>query len=351
VTLTGASGARVFVDEARRESLRSPFVRVPVSGGGHAFRIRESDAAEDAVVARVTFAGGGEIALVRLGPTVAFRVVADQLALRDRAGQATIWRALAAREAPGGAGVPAAAFVAWLVAAIAMSGSAPPVGAPRELVAITRAAVVGPLGPYLLARLAFLVPLAAHAGMALASVGVGVLLLGALRAGRVRGAAPRLLAFVGSAPAGVGFAAVGMGGAGAFLEALMATGFATAGLYLVASKKTPAGAEDPAPTGALEERLLRLLPERLGALLVSMERWVIDAVAGGLAALLRATAWTVATADARLVSTPGDAAAARLAQARRRFEPLVGVPLGRIVFAVLGAIGFAALLHAVWPGR
>jgi hypothetical protein len=134
---------------------------------------------------------------------------------------------------------------------------------------------------------------------------------------------------------------------------MVATGVAAAALHLVASRRrdfSPGGAS-PSPREALDRVLLIGVPERLGGMVASMERWVVEAVAGALAVLARAGAWMVATADAHLVSTPVDAFAARLTRALRRAEPLFGGSLGRVAWALLGAAGFAALLHAVWPGR
>jgi hypothetical protein len=179
------------------------------------------------------------------------------------------------------------------------------------------------------------------------------LLAGAARARRSGIAAHRFLAFAGGVPAGVSCVALGCGGEGAFLEAMMATGVAAAGLHLVASRRLDWGQSvAPSPPGdALDGRLLLGVPERLGGMVASMERWVLDAVAGAVATLARASAWMVATADAHVVSTPVDAVAARLTRVVRRAEPLFGGSLGRVAWALLGAAGFAALLHAVWPGR
>jgi hypothetical protein len=147
-----------------------------------------------------------------------------------------------------------------------------------------------------------------------------------------------------------------MGGAWGFVEVAMAVGFAVAGLYLAASRRpAPASPELPVPGApgsiALDEALLLRAPESLGALLASMERWVVDGAAGAAATLARAGAWVLATADVHLVSTPADAVAARLVRLRRRVEPVVGVPLGRVVLGLLAAAALAVLLHAISPGR
>jgi hypothetical protein len=241
LTMTGVSGAQVFVDEARKESLRAPFVEVPVQGGSHAFRVRRGAAAEDAVVPRVAFEGGDEIALVHLGPTLAFRSIADQLSLRDRHGDAFARRAFEGRALPGGAPLVAAAFLAWLVAASAMSAPTPVAGSPRVLTAVACGAGPALLGPYFLVRVANLTPLAPHAATALLAVGAVALLTSARVAAQLRGVAPRFLAILAAAPVAVPCAELAFGGSGAYLEAMMASGLAAAGLHLIASRRADWG--------------------------------------------------------------------------------------------------------------
>jgi hypothetical protein len=353
VTATSGAGALVFVDDARGGALVSPFVGVPVQGGTHGFRIHRGGATEDAVVPRVAFEGGDEIALVSMGPTLVFRAIADDLVLRDRRSDPTVRRTLEARQAPGGLPLVAAAWIAWLVAVAAMSAAAPAAGAPPLLVAVACAGAPSLLGPYFLARVACLAPLAPQAAVATASLGALVLLAGVLRARRLRGTAPRFLAFVEAAPAGIPCIALAVGGAGPFLEAMMASGLAAAGLHLVASRRADWSEtmESTAPGGSLGDSLLLRVPERLGEWFASMERWVVEAVAGATAASARAGAWTLATVDARVVSLPADALAVRLTRLVRRVDPLVGGSMSRILWGLLGAAGFAALVHALWPAR
>ncbi len=365
LTMTGSPGAQVFVDEARKESLRAPFVGVPVQGGSHSFRIRRGAATEESVVPRVTFEGGDEIALVPLGPTLAFRSIADQLSLRDRRGDAFVRRAFEARVLPGGMPLVAAAFLAWLVAAVAMSAPPPPAGSPRVLTAVVCGAGPALLGPYFLVRVANLTPLAPHATTALFAVGAVALLAAARVAARVPGVGPQFLAVLAAAPVAVPCAALGIGGTGAYLEAMMASGLAAAGLHLLASRRAAWGGGDgtsPAKPkrgrhgvherrreGPPGELLFVVVPERLGLWFASMERWVVEAVAGALAGLARAGAWTVATADAHGLSKPADAVAVRMTRAAHRLAPIVGGSMARIVWTLLGVAGFAALVHALWP--
>jgi hypothetical protein len=195
-----------------------------------------------------------------------------------------------------------------------------------------------------------------HASTIVVALGAVAVIAGGWRARRVRGPAPRLLTFVTATPFGAPCIALGLGGSGACLEAIMASGFAAAGLHLVASRKSDwADGSEPLERGRnLDEPALDLLlvdvPERLGDWFVSMERWVVDAVAGALAGLTRASAWVVATADTHVVSTPVDAMAVRLAGAARRVNPYVG-SMARVVWALLAAGAMTVLVHALWPAR
>jgi hypothetical protein len=351
ITFTGASGAQVFVDDARREPLGSPFVGVPVRAGLHGFRIHRGGATEDATVPRVAFEGTDDIALVPFGPTLAFRTLADQVSLRDRRGDPAVGRTLASRQAPGGLPLLTATLLAWLVAAAAI-GAPPPGGAPPALVAVACAAAPSLLGPYLLARMSWMLAFVPHAAAGVVALGVAALIAGAWRARRARGAAARFLSFVSAIPFGAPCIALGLGGGGACLEAIMASGVAAAGLHLVASRKSewaehgePSRPEDPALAAILVD-----VPERLGEWFVSLEHWVVDAVAGALAGLTQAGAWMVATADTHVVATPVDAVAVRLVGVARRVNPLVG-SMARVVWALLAAAALTVLVHALWPAR
>jgi len=55
---------------------------------------------------------------------------------------------------------------------------------------------------------------------------------------------------------------------------------------------------NPARTD-LEAALLVGAPEAAGALLLSFERWVVDAIGGAVVVLARASAWALSTLDAR----------------------------------------------------
>jgi hypothetical protein len=366
LTFTSAPGAVVFLDDARSTSMQSPFVAAPVQGGMHALRVHTSDGSNDQVLGRVLLEEAGEeVALVPLGSTLTFRVIADQLALRDREGSTPVRSALEARSGPSGAAVIAASLLALLLAAGIMSGAPPSGGAPPVLTALAQGATAGALGPYAVARVAFLFPLAPSTWIAVESVGAAILLVGGWRAPTAPGIR-RWLAFVGVAPAALAFLALGAAGVTAASYVMVLAGAATAALCVAVSgptgrpeRRAGAGAAWPPEgqsaelslVGPFEELLLVGAPMRLGALLVSMDRWVVSAIASTISALARAGAWVVATLDRRVVMAPANALAARLLRLERRVEPLFGAKPGRLAWAFLAAVAVVLCAHALWPGE
>jgi hypothetical protein len=361
VTLTGAPGAQVFVDEARRRSLEAPFVRLPVLGGRHKFRIRRGEGVDDAVVGSVSFEDGVEIALEPLGPALAFRTIAAQLALRDRQGVESLQHALEARRAPGGITVVGGAFLAWIAAALAMSGWAPGVRVPRSLAAVACGATLVPLGPYFLARVASLAPWEPSPAMPIAAAGLAMLLFGCIRALLARSGAKPFLSVLRAAPAGIGCVAVGLWHGQWFPAAMTSIGFVVASAEIAAARGDWSGRMTPGPapeTGmgsrlpasALGELVLLGIPEAMGELLVSMERWVVDAVVGALATFAMASAWLLARTDEHVISMPAELLVERIIRGRRRVEPIVGTSSARILWALLCVAGLTALVLALWPG-
>jgi hypothetical protein len=119
----------------------------------------------------------------------------------------------------------------------------------------------------------------------------------------------------------------------------------------MASRKS-AGEADPAVAGSpsLDEALLVGVPTRLGELLASMERWVVQSVTSAVGATARIAAWIVAQADEHLVTTPADRAASGLQRAAAAIEPWVGVSPAKVCWALLAVAALAVLVHAAWPG-
>jgi hypothetical protein len=195
------------------------------------------------------------------------------------------------------AGATTASLVAFLVAAAAMSASTPPAGAPRALAALACGATTGLVGPFVLLRLAVLAPPLA-AGASLITVAGAAMLVGiALRALLEPAGPARWLALVGGAPAGVTCLSLGADGVKGGLLVLASAGLAAAVLLLTAdARRLPEGAraaQDP------EGALLGHLPEAAGVLLLSFERWVVDAIGGAAITLGHASAWALSKIDAR----------------------------------------------------
>jgi hypothetical protein len=390
LTFTSVPGAAVFVDDARAPSMRSPFVGVPVPSGTHALRVHSGDGSNDDVLGRVVFdEGDEEVALVPFGPTFAFRAISDQLVLRDRQGDPMVRSALELRTGPGGATVVAASLVALLLAAGLMSGAPPSGSAPPALGALAHGATTAALGPYLLARLAFLFPLAPNTWVAVESVGAAILLVGGWRAPAASGLR-RWLAFVGVAPAALACLALGAAGVTAATYVMVFSGAATAAFFLAAARavgrmpersegaaaygdigrmpersegaaaygdigRMPERSEGAAAYGAVrrtpEDLLLVRGPVYLGTLLASMDRWVVSGILGTIGALVRVGAWVAATADQYIVAAPANVVSATMVRWRRAVEPMVGVTLARAAWALLALVALVVLAHALLQGR
>jgi len=294
LTMTSAPGARVFVDEARAAFLLAPFVRAPLPSGAHTFRIQPGAGEDDVVVGRVVAAPGDDLRLLQLGPTLSLRAVADQLALRDAQGEWVVRDTLDLRGGPAGFAAPAAVALLWLFAAAMLGVPSAALARTPTVAAAACGIPTALLGPALLARAAVLVPGVPHARAVLPAM--------------------------------------------------------AAAMWLAVWRWRPR-ARDGRDRRSLGEAVLVLAPERLGALMASMERWVVGAVAGAVGTAARVAAWVVARFDEDVVALPGDAAAARALRAGRGLEALTGAPLGGLAWAVVAVGALAALVHTVWPGR
>jgi hypothetical protein len=355
ITMTSLPGALVYLDDARTSSLRAPFVGVPLAAGPHAIRMHFGDGAQDASV-RAEAASGDRIALVPLGPTLSFHTMADELSVRDAHGTQGVRRAAEDRLAPGGIAVMAGALLILLAAGAAMSAWSLPTSAPGALVATAAGVTTSALGPFLLIRLAFLLPSAPQAARVIAAVGLAILVAAVSRALRFTGGR-RWSVFAAGAPPGLTLVAWVRGDTVAAFGVMVGGGLAACAVCLVAAAKAPAtadvgdGAVDDPGRGSLDDALLASLPARLGELVASMERWVVGAVASAVDGTARVAAWTVARLDDHVVSTPGDAVASGLERAARTVQPWLGAPLARVGWGLLAAAGLLALVHAAWPGH
>ncbi len=353
LSLTGFPGASVYVDDARTTTMQAPFAGVPVKAGAHAIRIHTGDGAVDQVLRHVVFEeGGDDTEIVPVGPNLTFRGISDQLALHDRDGNPAVRNALEAHSGPGGLAVVAASLLALLAAAGLMSGTPPTGGGPLALSAVAQGATIVTLGPFMIARVALLFPLAPSTWIAVESIGAAILLVAGWRAPTSSGI-QRWLAFLGVAPAALGILALGASGVTAATSVIVLSGMATAALYLgAASMVVSANAAGPVlARGPIEDLFLVRAPTRLGELLAGMDRWVVGAAVGAVAGLTRAGAWVMAMVDGHVVGGPGNAATTAALRAGRFVEPALGVKLVRVVWGVLATIACSALVHALWPGR
>jgi hypothetical protein len=207
------------------------------------------------------------------------------------------------RAAPGGVDAGTAstlAVVAFLCAAAAMSASTPPVGAPLGLAALGCGGTTGLLGPFLLLRVAEPAPLSLGASQVVA-IGGALMTAGVVRQALRRLDGPsRWVAVAGGAPAGLTCISLGADGEKGGLLVLVTAGLIAMLLLVTAAQRgiSTAPRANPARTD-LEAALLVGAPEAAGALLLSFERWVVDAIGGAVVVLARASAWALSTLDAR----------------------------------------------------
>ena len=225
LTLTSSPGAIVFVDDARTpitvgdRPLRSPFVRQPVRGGLHTFRIHSGGSTDDYVVSRVVVEGGREIALTVIGPSITFRQIQDELAVRPVRGGSTT-REDVARRTLGDVRVVTLACILLFVGLAA-----------RLAMASSIAAAAAPI--YVFARLAFLLPLS-HVACAVAACAALLFALGAVVSACRESDARRILVRVGVAQAFVALAALALGGHAAAMLIVVVDALALGALGLSA---------------------------------------------------------------------------------------------------------------------
>ncbi|HEY8089062.1 MAG TPA: hypothetical protein VIF09_14485 [Polyangiaceae bacterium] len=284
------------------------------------------------------------------GPTLSFHAVADDLALLDGAGAPAVRRALEDQVAPGGVALMAAVLLALLGAAGSLGAASPALGSPRTLSAVAAGATTSAVGPFLLVRLAPLLPSVQHAGLMVASVGAAIV-LGAVWNALGSTGMRRWLTFAAGAPSGLTFVALGSGGVVPAMGVLVASGGVTAFVLLVATRAGVDGdAEGAGEPPQEDEGLLVRLPARLGAMFVSMERWVVGAATAAVGGAVRVVAWTAATVDREAIAVPGNVAATGLSRASGMLVPLFGVSRASLAWSLLAVAALAAFLHALWAG-
>jgi hypothetical protein len=244
-----------------------------------------------------------------------------------------------------------AALVAVVLAGLAMSASTPRVGAPSLVAflgAVDSGAVAGLVGPFLLLRLASLVPLSAHGAPMLVAAGAASLVFAARRARAAPAGLPRLVALAGGAPTGLTLIAISTDGAKGGSLVLVSAGFVSA-LLVVSAGAAPNAADAVQSRASVERAFLGHAPESGATLLMAFERWVVDSIAGSVTVLVHALAWTLVRFDTHVVGAPANALAARTVRVSRGLEPLVGGSLAKIAWLLVGTFALAVLVHALWP--
>src|SRR5579872_3979697 len=302
LTMTDEAGAVVSADDVRATAVTAPFVRASLAPGRHMLRVHAGEGTSDTVLGPIAVSTGDAFSIEPVGPTLTYSAAIAQLSLRDPSGGPALSEVLADRAGPVGSSAVGAAFLAILMASLALSAHLPPPGAPVSLATMAWAASVTAVGPFLVVRLApFLkdAPTPLRASVAVWGGVAGVVWL----AGAVR---------------------------------------------LVAAARRKSVALPPAPSFGLQEWSLEALPHRLGELLVTFERWVVDAAAGAAAALFAVSVWVAARVDGAVLAAPGDAMATRALRARRALDPAVGGSIARLVWIVLGLFATSVLASALW---
>ncbi len=189
--------------------------------------------------------------------------------------------------------------------------------------------------------------------VAVAAVGAAFLVEAVGRSlGKAGSPSSRWREFLAAAPAGAAWMAIGVAGGALSVASrvLVCAGLAAALLllFMVARRTAP-----PAAADLGEERgfWLEELPERLGALLMDYERWVIDATLGAAVALVRVAAWAVNLADEHVLTAPANGAAAQIGHGQDALLPIVGGSMKRAAWVVLAALALAAFALTLWLGR
>jgi NADH-quinone oxidoreductase subunit L len=243
--VTAYPGALIYLDDSRVEMkdgskpLTPPFVRRPIPGGYHSFRIQPGNGVDDQLVRHVAFGDEKEIALVPIGPTVTFRQVRDQLAIHDNHGRHTFLEALKDRRV-GNHMLITVACLLLFVGACGKSAQVPlyvwlpdAMAGPTPVSALIHAATMVTAGVYMIARLSFLFSLSATACGVIALVGA-VTALFAATMGFFQYDIKKVLAYSTVSQLGFMFIGVGVGAYWAGVFHLMTHAFFKACLFLAA---------------------------------------------------------------------------------------------------------------------
>lgn len=284
--------------------------------------------------------------------------------------------ALRDRVSPWGPELVPATLALWVVAAWAMSGAPLRTPAPAPLVSVSYGTTTAWLGPFLLARGAALFGMAPKVHVLVACVG-GAMAISACAQALGRKAAHPAGAwapFAAASPGVLAWIALGASdgpltlapAAGAVVGGVLATGSWLLFAVWPGVGMVPADAEvvSPSPIG----RWLEQSSERLGGLLLSYERWVIEATARGVLVLVAVAAWGAARVEGDVVDRAGDAAASAVLRAVRRLfgtalliailcaphralaAPAWAAPIGRIAVSLTSGDSGPLVLAPAAPG-
>ena len=195
---------------------------------------------------------------------------------------------------------PALGPLAFLVAVGAMSASTLPAGAPLSLAALGCGATIGLVGPFLLLRLSTLAPMTATPEPMVAIAGVAMLVAIGRRALLEPPGPWRWLALVSGAPAGLTCISFSSDGENGGVFVLLSAGMVATWLLLAAAARGLLVDRPATPVRRdLEAVLLGRAPEAAGLLLLSFERWVVDAIGGAIVVLAHASGWALSRIDGR----------------------------------------------------
>jgi len=263
LTLTSLPGALVYVDESRApllaadgSPLRSPFVRYPLAGGLHTFRIAPDDTfhfvdekgtravvtsggvLDNSIVSRVMIGNDQEVALTSVGPTVTFRNLRDQFVARDSKGKRVFRDALLLKKGWGQMSVICLACLLFFLGACGKSAQLPlyvwlpdAMAGPTPVSALIHAATMVTAGVYMIARLNFLFSLSPTACGVVALVGACTALFAAT-IGLFQYDIKKVLAYSTVSQLGFMFIGVGVGAYWAGVFHLMTHAFFKACLFL-----------------------------------------------------------------------------------------------------------------------
>ncbi len=87
--------------------------------------------------------------------------------------------------------------------------------------------------------------------------------------------------------------------------------------------------------------------EHIGRFFARVDRWVVGAWVAAAIAVAKAAAWVIAAGEETALRHVGNETASCAVRCAHDVEPLVGAPLGRIVWAALGLLAIAVLAHAI----